>query len=431
MTTVAAQHPLVVLRRRLTLWYAITLSVIVLLLGSGLYVVIHHQLGRQMDDSLRSAAKELARAARIREMEAASAHGDVVDAVDELQIPDRILYLLDSAGTPLKPSIASDEIRAIARRAAAGEIVRTEIGLAHERRLSIHAEPFKLASGSTYVAVAAADQVELADRYAALIAAFGGAAAAAIILLTIGGYFLVRESTAPAERSMAYTRRFMADAAHELRTPIAVLRTRADAALQQARAPERDEETLRGMSREAQRLGRVVDELLMLARADAGERQVERKRFFLDDVVGDAVASVRTLAVACSVRLDVVEFEETPIVGDAALVRELVVVLLDNAVKFTPPSGSVTVSVRPQPVPTLVVADSGRGIPDDQLPNVFERFYRGDASRSRDGGAGLGLSIAHWIATEHGAHISLTSAEGTGTTATVTFPAALPSATIL
>ncbi len=428
MTTVAPRHPLVVLRRRLTLWYAATLSVIVLLLGGGLYLVIHSQLEQQMDDSLRAAAKELVRAARIREMEARDARGEVVDAVDELHIPDRVLYLIDSVGTPIKPSEASPELRAIARRAARGEIVRTELELAENHTLSIHAERFALASGRTMVAVATADQVELTDRYAALIAAFGGTALAAIVLVTVGGYFLVRESTAPAERSMAYTRRFMADAAHELRTPIAVLRTRADVALGEPRRPESDEATLRGMSHEARRLGRVVDDLLMLARADAGERAVERHRFFLDDVVLDAAVSVQTLAEASGVTLQVSEFEETPVIGDAALVRELVVVLLDNAVKFTPRGGSVRVSVSPEPLPTIVVEDTGRGIAAEHLPHVFERFYRADPSRPREGGAGLGLSIAHWVATEHDARISLTSVVGVGTTVTVVFPKVPPQA---
>src|SRR4029079_846195 len=200
------------------------------------------------------------------------------------------------------------------------------------------------------------------DRYAELIAAFGGAALAAIVLVAAGGYFLVQKSTAPAERSMAYTRRFMADAAHELRTPIAVLRTKADVALQQSRTPEAYETTLRGMGHEAQRLGRVVDDLLTLARADAGERPVERARFFLDDVVLDAAMSIRTLAQAADVTMIVDEFEETAVLGDANLVRELVVVLLDNAVKFTPPGGSVRVSVTPEPQPTLTVEDTGRGI---------------------------------------------------------------------
>jgi signal transduction histidine kinase len=422
VTTAVPLQPLALLRRRLTFWYAATLSLILLLLGGGLYSVIHSQLAQQLDVSLRGATKELIRAAHIREMEAASAHGNVVDAVDELHIPDRALFLLDSVGTPIKPDVASPWVRAAAQRAALGTAVEAEIAASNQHTLSLHAERFRLGSGQLLVAAAVADQVELTDRYAELIAAFGGAALAAIVLVAAGGYFLVQKSTAPAERSMAYTRRFMADAAHELRTPIAVLRTKADVALQEARTPEAYEATLRGMGHEAQRLGRVVDDLLTLARADAGERPVERRRFFLDDVVLDAAMSLRTLAQAADVTMIVDEFEETAVIGDANLVRELVVVLLDNAVKFTPPGGSVRVSVTPEPQPTLTVEDTGRGIPPDQLPHVFERFYRGDASRPREGGAGLGLSIAQWVASVHDARVQLSSEFGAGTRATVVFP---------
>lgn len=422
MKGVVAQQPLALLRRRLTFWYAATLSLILILLGGGLYGVIHSQLAQQLDDSLRAATKELVRAARIREMEAVSTRGAVVDAVDELRIPDRSLYLLDSTGAPISPRSATPFIRRAARRAAAGASVSDEVDVGSEHTLSLHAERFKLQSGQTLVAVVAGDQVELTDRYAELIAAFGGAALAAIVLVAAGGYFLVQKATAPAERSMAYTRRFMADAAHELRTPIAVLRTRAEVALQQERSSEDYAAVLRGMEHEAQRLGRVVDDLLMLARADAGERPVERTRFFLDDIVLDAAQSVRTLAQAAGVTLTVDEFEATPIVGDARLVRELVVVLLDNAVKFTPAGGDVRVRVLPDPEPTLTIDDNGCGMAAEQMPHVFERFYRGDASRARGGGAGLGLSIAQWIASVHDARLLLASEPGRGTRATVTFP---------
>jgi signal transduction histidine kinase len=425
--TVASLQPLTRLRRRLTFWYAATLSLILLLLGGGLYRVIHSQLAQQLDASLRAATTELIRAARIREMEA-SARGNVVDAVDELHIPDRALYLIDSAGTPIKPAVASPWIRAAAVRAAAAGAFADELETRGDKALSLYAERFRLASGQMLVAVAVADEVELSERYAALIAAFGGAALAAIVLVAAGGYFLMQKSTAPAERSMAYTRRFMADAAHELRTPIAVLRTKADVALQQPRSSENYEATLREMAHESQRLGRVVDDLLMLARADAGERPVERARFYLDDVVLDAALSLRTLAQAAGVTMIVDEFEEVAIVGDANLVREMMVVLLDNAVKFTPTGGSVRVRVTPNPQPMAIVEDTGRGIPPDQLPHVFERFYRGDASRSRTGGAGLGLSIAQWIASEHDARLSLTSVPGSGTRATVVFTRPAPSA---
>ena len=422
MTGRPAVQPLVRLRRRLTAWYAATFGLILLLLGGGLYGVIHAQFKRELRDSLTDATRELVRAARIRERESRSATGDVVDAVDELHIPERVLYLLDSAGVPIKPQSATHWIRSAARHAAVDSVFGTEKDIGNDRTLSLHAEKFTLASGQMLVAVAVADQVELADRYAALIAAFGSVALAAVVLVLAGGYFLVRKSTAPVERSIAYTRRFMADAAHELRTPIAVMRTRADVALQAPRSPAEYAAALRGMGHEASRLGRVVDDLLTLARADAGERPVVQERFFLDDVVIDAAVSVRTLAQAAGVELEVEEFEETPVTGDSALVRELVVVLLDNAVKFTPSGGTVRVRVQPLPSPTLTVEDTGCGIPAEQLPHVFERFYRGDASRPRAGGAGLGLSIAQWIASAHDARLSLASDPGRGVRASVVFP---------
>ena len=412
------------LRRRLTAWYAATFGMILLLLGGGLYVTIHGQISRELRDSLRDAAHELVRAARIREMESASARGQVVDAVDELHIPDRTLYLLDPSGRPIKPADASAWIQGGAREAAARGIFDTEQGVADEHTLSLHAERFRLASGKVLVAVAVADEVELVDRFASLIAAFGGALLAAVVLVLAGGWFLVRKSTDPVERSMAHTRRFMADAAHELRTPIAVLRTRAEVALQATRTPDQYVTTLRGMEGEARRLSRVVDDLLMLARADAGERAAAKERFFLDDVAIDVALSMHTLAVAGGVELSVEELEETAIVGDVGLVRELIVVLLDNALKFTAAGGAVRVRVSPDPEPTLTIEDTGVGIADEQLPLVFDRFYRGDPSRPRSGGAGLGLSIAQWVASVHQARLSLSSEPGRGTHVTVVFPRA-------
>ena len=422
----ASSQPLVRLRRRLTAWYAATFGLILLLLGGGLYGQIHAQLTRQLRDSLRDATQELVRAARIREMEARSARGQVVDAVEELHIPDRQLFLFDSLGRAMTPAPASDWVRAAARRAQRLGNVDDEMGREDEHVLSLHARRFRLASGQPLVAVAVADQVELTDRFAALIAAFGGAALAAVVLVLAGGSFLVQKSTDPVERSIIYTRRFMADAAHELRTPIAVLRTKAEVALQAPRSGEAYVTTLHGIVHESERLGRVVDDLLTLARADAGERPVARERFFLDDVVLDAAVSVRTLAQAAGVSLIVEEFVETPVSGDALLVREMIVVLLDNAVKFTAEGGSIRVWVRPDPSPTVTVEDTGSGISAEQLSHVFERFYRGDPARSRRGGAGLGLSIARWIATEHGAQVVLASEAGRGTRATVVFPRVLP-----
>lgn len=419
----ASIQRLVRLRLRLTIWYVATFGLIVLFLGAGLFAVIRYQLSQQLDASLHSATQELVRAARIREVEAAAARGRIIDAVDELNVPDRTLYLLDSRGNPVKPDTASDWIGSAARQAAKVGQITVERDTPNDATLRLHALRFRLTSGRTLVAVAVADKVELEDGYADLIAAFAAAAFVALVLVAAGGFLLVRKSTAPIERSMIFMRRFMADAAHELRTPITVLRTRAEVALQQPRDAAHYVSALHGVEAEARRLGGIVDSLLVLARADSGERQIERERFFLDDVAIDAAGAERLVAREKGVEVTVEEFEEAPVVGDPSLVRQLIMILLDNAVKFTDRGGEVRVRVSlRQGAPTFMVEDAGIGIKAEELPRVFQRFFRGETARSRTDGAGLGLSIASWIAREHGAEISLTSELGHGTKVVVTFP---------
>jgi signal transduction histidine kinase len=414
---------LIRLRMRLTIWYVATFGLIILLLGAGLFAVIRYQLSQQLDDSLNSATEELARAARIREVEAAGARGRVIDAVDELNIPDRILYLLDTNGNPVKPDTASDWIRTAARHAAKAGQATDQRDTRNNVTLRLHALRFKLASGHALVAVAVADRVELEDRYADLIAAFAGASFAALVLVAAGGFLLVRKSTAPIERSVIFMRRFMADAAHELRTPITVLRTRAEVALQQPRDVAHYVSALNSVEAEARRLGGIVDSLLVLARADSGERQIERERFFLDDVAIDAAGAARIVARQKGVDVTVEEFEEAAVVGDPSLVRQLIMILLDNAVKFTDSGGEVRVRVSMRHgAATFILEDTGIGIKPEELSRVFQRFFRGETARSRTDGAGLGLSIASWIAREHGAEISLTSEPDRGTRVLLTFP---------
>jgi signal transduction histidine kinase len=299
--------------------------------------------------------------------------------------------------------------------------------------LRAHAEAFRLATGQPLIAIAAADEIELEDRYAPLIAAFGAAAIVALVLVAAGGWFLARQTTAPVERAIEHMRRFMADAAHELRTPITVVRSRAEIALQREREPGDYARALRGIEQEAIRLGRIVEDLLMLARADTGERPIERQRVFLDDITLDAADAARSVAERKHVMLVVDSFEEAAVLGDADLLRQLVMILLDNAVKFTEPNGSVRVGVSAVAGrATLTVRDTGVGITSGELQHVFERFYRSDLSRSRgasrdtssSAGAGLGLSIAQWIADEHGASIEIESQPRQGTAVVVQFPVA-------
>ncbi len=419
-------QPLSALRLRLTVWYTGTFGLILLLLGGGLFWVIRSQVSRRLDASLADATQALMRAAEIRELESANARGDVVDAVDELHIPDRSLYLLDSAGSPIKPPHADAWILQAAREAATRGSADRDVNTPAELRL--HAERFTVGSGKRYVAAAVANRGEVEDEYTSLIGVFGVGALFAVVLVAAGGYVLVRQSTAPVEAAVEHMRRFMADAAHELRTPVTVLRTRAEVALEQQLDPPNAARALESIAREAERLGALVDDLLLLARVDAGERLLRRERMFLDDVAADAAGAARVVAQRRGVTLEVNRFDEAPIEGDRALVRQLLMIVLDNAVKFTPVGGRVRVGVsRDNGHSAAVVEDTGPGIPADQLPHVFERFYRGDPSRGQSEGAGLGLAIARWIADAHGAEIAVASEPGRGTRVTIRFPLALSS----
>src|SRR5438046_6765278 len=288
--------PLARLRLQLTAWYAGVLVLVLALLGTGLFLTVRRQMSRHLDVSLRAAAAALEQAARIRETERAAAHGAVVDAVDELHIPDRSLYLLDDDFHPIKPAVLPDRIREAIRQAARDKQPYRNLDAPDGRELRVYAERFTGTTGAPYIAAVVADRIELEDEYASLIKTFGAAALAGLLLIAGGGYILVRKSTAPSERSMDQMRRFMADAPHELRTPITLLRTRADVAVGQTRDPTRDTTTFHAIEREAGRLGAIVGELQLLARADAGERPVKHEVLYPDDAAAGAVEAARTLA---------------------------------------------------------------------------------------------------------------------------------------
>jgi len=382
-------------------------------------------MSRHLDVSLRAAAAALEQAARIRESERAGARGAVVDAVDELHIPDRALYLLDGDFHPIKPAAVPDWMRDAFLGAAQAKHGYRDLEAPDRHKLRVYVERFTGTAGTPYVAAVVADRVELEDEYASLIRVFAAAALAGMLLVAGGGSLLVRKSTTPVRRSMEQMRRFMADAAHELRTPITLLRTRAEVAAGQEREPSRDAAAFEAIEREAARLGEITGELLTLVRADAGEWPVVRETLYLDDAVAGAVDAARARADQRQVFVEVGAFEEARISGDSALVHQLLLIVLDNALKFTPAGGRVRLDVAAQDGrAAVVVTDTGLGIPAEQLPHVFERFYRGDRARHEAEGAGLGLAIARWIADVHGAEIVIASEPGRGTRVAISFPLA-------
>src|SRR5436305_1987530 len=212
-------QPLARLRLQLTAWYAGVFSLVLALLGAGLFLTIRHQMSRHVDKSLSAAAAALEQAARIRETERASARGAVVDAVDELHIPDRSLYLLDEKERPIKPAEAPGWVLEATHQAVRSKHGYRNLDAPDGRELRIYAGRFTGTTGIPYIAAVVADRLELEDEYTSLIETFAAAALAALLLVAGGGYLLIRKSTAPVERSMDQMRRFMADAAHGLRTP--------------------------------------------------------------------------------------------------------------------------------------------------------------------------------------------------------------------
>lgn len=220
-------------------------------------------------------------------------------------------------------------------------------------------------------------------------------------------------------------RQFTADASHELRTPLAALRGSAELALSRSRSADELRLVIEDNLERYDRLQRIAEDLLLLARLDAGENILHFERVQLDKAVVDIVDLYRPVAEDRGLELRQENSEAIWINGDGGRVRQLIGNLIDNAVKYTPSPGRVTVSVsRENGVARLVVADTGGGISPDELLRVFDRFYRIDRSRSKNqaDGSGLGLSICRSIAEAHHGSIELQSTPARGTLATVTLP---------
>jgi signal transduction histidine kinase len=209
-----------------------------------------------------------------------------------------------------------------------------------------------------------------------------------------------------------------------LRTPIAVIRGEADVALSQERTPAEYRESLGIILDEARRLSRLVDDLLNLARADAGHVQLQTHDFYLNELLGDCCRSVQGLANARGLKLECLPGNDLQFNGDEQLLRRLVINLLDNALRYTPSGGKVTAALDAGSASVrLRISDTGIGIAPDDAARVFERFYRAGEARSRqNGGVGLGLAIVRWIAGSHRGTVECASHPGQGSTFIVTLP---------
>lgn len=440
------------IRLRLTLWYAAS---ILLLLVAGTLVartVVRRSLEREFARALETSSALVRGFFRVEIAEYRQIAPTLDHISGELVIPDRHIHFIRPDGTefvpgpsvrmvplptlapplrehraPLDPGLAPGwELRLIA---SAATVERQSEQL---DRWALFAVPVGAAlallmgwvlTGRTLRPVRAmadaADRITAADAAGRLPIADPGDE-----LGRLGARF--NAVLDRLDRALAHQRRFLADAAHELRTPIARVRGAGELALQAADDPTADRAALQQTQRELEAMSHLVDELLELARSDADVRPAAMQRGFLDDIVAEALPGFAGLARARGVELAVEVPEEAPMLLEPISLRRLVAILVENAIRYSNAGGRVQVRVTADPEHVqLEVLDEGIGIPDAERGRIFERFFRGAAARRMaPDGSGLGLAIAAAIAERHGAPIVLEGREGPGTRALVRFPRA-------
>jgi heavy metal sensor kinase len=451
-------------RARLTLWYTAILALVLIIFSAVSYVLLARAIRAENDASLAATAHEFASAFDPGDR----SHGR--DVLLDFRFSDRELLVLSPAGEFIvgsKSKIGTAERQSIeAFVRAGGTGFRTIPGGDEGDGVRIIATPINVV-GTRYTVVVAGNLSEQADRLESAARAVFFGIPLALLVAAAGGYLLARKSLAPVtmmsvkarqigaetlderieignerdelgflagtlngllerlQLAFESQRRFMADASHELRTPIAIIQGEADVALaRRDRAADDYRESIEVMQRASRKLTRIVQNLFLLARGDAGRYPMSMSRFYLAEVVADCIRGMRSVAQARGVELSCSASEDIVIVADEELIHRLVLNLVENAVKFTPSGGEVHVDVRAGNGNSMIrVTDTGLGIPPGDQSRIFERFFRGDRARPQDGGgAGLGLPIARWIAEVHGGELRLEHSDATGTV----FVAVLP-----
>jgi signal transduction histidine kinase len=392
-------------RIRLTAWYAGVLAAFIALLGTAVYLVERHQLFSNVNHGLH------VQAARVLTGYSTQGFPYIIALSDKAPSAYRI-SLTDATGQTGQHVINQPSAQAAL---ISGTDMRTVSAPGGQLRvLSERIRPTLVLQ----VARSLEPEQEALDHLLVVLLLGGGAA---VVVATIGGWFLAGKALTPVQKAFERQNVFVADASHELRTPLAVIR--ANAEFLQEREPASEEAS--EIVSETDRLSSLVDSLLAVARGDTNGA-VAYDELDLGAVVEGSASSMRSLATERGITLDISATPELRIRGSREQLRQLVVILVDNALRYTASGGHVEVDVTGRDGSAVVaVTDTGIGIPPEALGQVFERFYRADEARNRDsGGAGLGLAIAQKLVDEHGGSIAAESAPGEGSTFTVTLPLA-------
>ncbi|HEX3247075.1 MAG TPA: ATP-binding protein [Chloroflexota bacterium] len=406
------------IRWRLVGWIMLVLGAILVLLGAAVYAAAERTLLQQVDRNLVS-----------RSNVEGPAFGAVLRGGQGQREGYRggVFYLaLDPNGTIVaNPQRVNIDPAVLAGRAGPGGSFIT---------VSIDGEPVRIflrrlgpnAPAGAALAVGqslASEEIALQSLLFVLVA--GGILG--LVLSLAGAWFLAGRALVPIELAFQRQQEFVADASHELRTPLTVLHSATDLLNQHRDEPlAANTELFDDIRSEIVRMERLTSDLLTLARSDRKELQLAVAPVSIAALVGEVVQRLQSVAAAGDVTLASGAIRDNPVVeADPDRLQQVLLVLLDNALKHTPSGGKVTVTARRREDRAIIeVADTGAGIQPEHMPRIFDRFYRVDAARSRrNAGSGLGLPIARALVQAHGGELTLTSAPGEGTRAIVSLPA--------
>jgi len=447
------------LRGRLALFYAVVLVAVLAAFTADIWWVEGRIGLRRVDRELEGLSASVATMIRDELAEHASIEDAATEVSHVVATPERAVAIVDRGGRPIGASWGRLEWKAPPQPAAGLQVdtVRTSHGA-----WRVRVEPQMY--GTTPVSLVLASSLREVERQQREVIETMWIALPVALLLSGGGAFwlasvALRPIGAMARQAARITsegtemlgdagrgdevgsfaaafndllvrlrgalrtqRQFMADASHELRTPVSIVRTAADVALSR---PVRDEpeyrETLATVGSQARRLSHLVDNMLVLARADAGGYPVRVGEVYLDEIVGECCRAVSMLCEQRSVAIRGGPWSETPFSGDEDLLRQLVLNVLQNAVQHSVRGGTVTVDLAKDGVSVqITIKDSGPGIPVADRARIFERFVRLDHARTGNG-SGLGLPIARWIAEVHGGSLVLADSGPDGSAFRITF----------
>ena len=462
------------IRFRLTVWYAGLLAGLLVLFGASVYIGLGHYLKRTLTDSLTKEARQIGETLLVNISLSGEAY--VVDEIKEHLAPEINGVFVRVTRGDASPLYTSGSPRDGSFDPGKVTVVRDDLTEPYSRiehlvggtDLIVCAVPFTSRDGSRFLVEAGAPLKQSESVLHGLLLTFALGLPLVVTLAVAGGYVLMRRALAPVgeitrtaeritsrnlsdrlpeartgdelealstalnrmiariEHSFRHINRFSADASHELRTPLTVLRGELEAIAQRPDLALDVRETIGSALEETERLSKIVESLLAISRLDGGEALMTRERFDLAELVTGTADQMRLLAEDKQIALKCNAPGRVEVEGDPHRLKQIVVNLVDNAIKYTCEGGNVEISaVAVNDNAVLEVTDTGVGIPPESIPHVFERFYRVDKARSRQmGGAGLGLSIVKSICAAHQGRVSVESKEGKGSRFTVELPLA-------